>query len=39
LDYPNDHADPGFRYSVRVDGVFQPDFLERIRREMRSGPR
>lgn len=29
------HADPWFRYSVRVDGIFEPDFLERIRRELR----
>jgi Rieske 2Fe-2S family protein len=35
MDWHGVHADPWFRYSVRVDGVFQPDFLERIRREMR----
>ncbi len=33
----NDHdhhgvdADPFFRYSLRIDGVFRPDFLERLR--------
>ncbi|OJY22357.1 MAG: hypothetical protein BGO98_37905 [Myxococcales bacterium 68-20] len=37
----NDHdfhgvdADPFFRYSIRVDGVFRPDFLETLRRESR----
>jgi hypothetical protein len=35
MDWHGVHADPWFRYSVRVDGVFQPDFLERIRRELR----
>ncbi len=25
-------ADPHFRYSIRVDGVFTPEFLERVRR-------
>jgi hypothetical protein len=35
----NDHgyhgveADPFFRYSIRVDGVFTPEFLERVRRD------
>jgi hypothetical protein len=37
----NDHgyhgveADPHFRYSVRVDGVFRPRFLERLQRDWR----
>ena len=37
----NDHdfhgvdAYPFFRYSIRVDGVFRPDFLEMLRRESR----
>jgi hypothetical protein len=37
----NDHgyhgveADPFFRYSIRVDGVFEPAFYARIRREWR----
>ena len=35
MDWHGVHPDPWFRYSVRVDGVFQPDFLDRIRREMR----
>ncbi len=30
-DYHGVDADPWFRYSIRVDGVFQPDFLERLR--------
>jgi hypothetical protein len=30
-DYHGVDADPFFRYSVRVDGVFRPDFLERVR--------
>lgn len=35
MDWHGVHADPWFRYSVRVDGVFEPGFLERIRREVR----
>ena len=37
----NDHGyhgvekDPYFRYSIRVDGVFRPEFLERLRRDWR----
>ena len=34
MDWHGVHADPFFRYSVRVDGVFEPDFLERIRRQV-----
>jgi hypothetical protein len=30
-------ADPFFRYSIRVDGVFAGDFLERLRRDARGG--
>lgn len=30
-DYHGVLADPFFRYSIRVDGVFEPDFLKRIR--------
>jgi hypothetical protein len=30
-DYHGVHADPFFRYSIRVDGVFRPDFLEALR--------
>jgi hypothetical protein len=32
MDWHGVHADPWFRYSVRVDGVFEPGFLEGIRR-------
>lgn len=32
-DYHGVDADPFFRYSIRVDGVFKPDFVETIRRE------
>ena len=32
-DYHGVDADPFFRYSIRVDGVFRPDFLELLRRE------
>ena len=35
MDWHGVHADPWFRYSVRVDGVLPPAFLDRIRREMR----
>ena len=38
MDWHGVHADPFFRYSVRVDGVFEPDFLERIRRAARPSP-
>lgn len=31
-DYHGVDADPFFRYSIRVDGVFRPDFLEALRR-------
>ncbi len=31
-------ADPFFRYSIRVDGVFRPDFLARLESDLR-GPR
>ena len=32
-DYHGVDADPFFRYSVRVDGVFRPDFLATLERE------
>lgn len=35
MDWHGVHADPWFRYSVRVDGVFRPDFLETMRRRAR----
>jgi hypothetical protein len=37
----NDHGyhgvekDPYFRYSIRVDGIFREDFLERVKRDWR----
>ncbi|MBK6691281.1 MAG: hypothetical protein IPG50_03635 [Myxococcales bacterium] len=31
-DYHGVDADPFFRYSIRVDGIFEPSFLERIAR-------
>lgn len=31
-DYHGVEADPFFRYSIRVDGVFRPEFLEEVRR-------
>lgn len=30
-DYHGVDADPFFRYSIRIDGVFVPEFLERLR--------
>jgi hypothetical protein len=33
FDYHGVDADPFFRYSIRVDGVFRPDFLEMLRSE------
>ncbi len=38
MDWHGVHADPFFRYSVRVDGVFEHAFLERLRRELPSRP-
>gem|GEM_PF-357985 len=32
MDWHGVKADPFFRYSVRVDGVFEPSFLDRVRR-------
>lgn len=32
FDYHGVEADPFFRYSIRIDGVFRPEFLERVRR-------
>jgi hypothetical protein len=31
MDYHGVHADPFFRYSIRVDGVYDPAFLRRLR--------
>jgi hypothetical protein len=31
-------ADPFFRYSIRIDGVFRDDFLARVRESARSHP-
>ncbi|WP_434379593.1 hypothetical protein [Melittangium boletus] len=33
FDYHGVEAGPGFRYSLRVDGVFEPGFLERLRQD------
>lgn len=33
-DYHGVEADPFFRYSVRVDGFFRPELLDRLRRDM-----
>lgn len=35
-DWHGVEADPYFRYSIRVDGVFRPEFLERVRAHARS---
>ncbi|HEV8269078.1 MAG TPA: hypothetical protein VGR00_12625, partial [Thermoanaerobaculia bacterium] len=32
MDYHGVLADPFFRYSIRVDGVFTPEFMERLGR-------
>ncbi len=32
-DYHGVDADPFFRYSIRVDGVFRPGFLKRLQRD------
>ncbi|HSO37455.1 MAG TPA: hypothetical protein VLT33_33250, partial [Labilithrix sp.] len=36
MDWHGVHADPFFRYSVRVDGVFEPRFLDQVRLSLRS---
>ncbi len=36
-DYHGVDADPFFRYSIRIDGVFRPDFLEMLRAESQRG--
>lgn len=36
-DYHGVDADPFFRYSIRVDGVFRPEFLERLRADAAGG--
>ena len=38
-EYHGVEADPFFRYSIRVDGVFEPAFLARLERDVRAlGP-
>ena len=32
MDWHGVHDDPWFRYSIRVDGVFEPSFLAKLRR-------
>jgi len=36
MDWHGVKADPWFRYSVRVDGIFEPGFLEHVRKACRS---
>jgi hypothetical protein len=31
MDWHGVEADPFFRYSIRVDGVFRPEFVARLR--------
>lgn len=38
FDYHGVRADPFFRYSVRVDGVFTPSFEERLRADLGEEP-
>ncbi len=35
-DYHGVDADPFFRYSIRIDGVFEPELLEKLRRRCTS---
>jgi hypothetical protein len=37
-DYHGVDADPFFRYSIRIDGVFRPDFLDRLSRDPEHPP-
>ncbi|HSO33935.1 MAG TPA: SRPBCC family protein, partial [Labilithrix sp.] len=39
MDWHGVHADPFFRYSVRVDGVFEPGFLDQVRLSSRRPSR
>ena len=36
MDWHGVKADPWFRYSIRVDGIFEPGFLEHVRKACRS---
>jgi Rieske 2Fe-2S family protein len=36
MDYHGVHADPFFRYSIRVDGVYRPSFLKDLQRRRRG---
>lgn len=38
-DYHGVDADPFFRYSIRVDGVFRPDFLATLEADLARTPR
>jgi hypothetical protein len=37
MDYHGVLADPFFRYSLRVDGVFEPGFVRDLERRVRQG--
>jgi hypothetical protein len=37
-DYHGVEADPWFRYSIRVDGVLQGEFVDRLRRDLGGDP-
>lgn len=39
MDYHGVLADPRFRYSIRIDGVFEPSFVERLARDARRSSR
>ncbi|HEU4405376.1 MAG TPA: hypothetical protein VFS43_08820 [Polyangiaceae bacterium] len=38
MDYHGVEPDPYFRYSIRVDGVFEPSFLKTLRERHRQAP-
>ena len=37
MDYHGVPAAPFFRYSIRIDGVYEPDFLAEVERSLRRG--
>jgi len=34
MDYHGVEADPFFRYSIRIDGKFEPEFVKRLAGEL-----
>jgi hypothetical protein len=39
MDYHGVHADPFFRYSIRIDGVYRPSFLKDLQKDLQRAQR